>query len=156
MGNFIVCVRTFSQTSGVTNIFPDIKPCKIFFSALYARIDIYWAYDIIFPSYFLASFFPPRNQYAGFFFFWNHPQKSLSKVKKSNNHLLSGQILMSIISKAFWNNRGQNPWGEGGIHFYLPSPGKNIRTYGDDMINFFALIWSPLSRAKREGSEASL
>ena len=118
-------------------------------------INIYSAYDIIFPSYFLASFSRPRNQYAGFFFFLKSPL-TLSKVKKSNNHLLSRQILMSIISKAFWNNRGQNPRGKGGIHFYLPSPGKNIRTYGDDMINFFASIWSPLSSAKRERSEASI
>ena len=36
---------------------------------------------------------------------------------------------LSIISKAFWNNRGQNSLEErGGIRFYLPLPGESVRT----------------------------
>ena len=37
---------------------------------------------------------------------------------------------LSIISKAFWNIRGQNSQGErGGIRFYLPLPGASVGTY---------------------------
>ena len=44
---------------------------------------------------------------------------------------------LSIISKGFWNNRGQRSLGErGGICFYLPLPGESVRTHGDVIIKF--------------------
>ena len=44
---------------------------------------------------------------------------------------------LQIISNAFWNNRGQNSWGERGeIFFYLPLPGASVRTYGDVITKF--------------------
>jgi len=60
-----------------------------------------------------------------------------SKVKWSaaKIHQTFGQLTdsdLSIISKGFWTNRGQNSLGErGGIRFYLALPGKSVRTYGD-------------------------
>ena len=66
-----------------------------------------------------------------------------SKVKWSapRIHQTFGQLTnsdLSIISKGFWNNRGQKSLGErGGICFYLPPlPGESVRTHGDVIIKF--------------------
>ena len=59
-------------------------------------------------------------------------------------HQTFGQLTdsdLSIISKDFWNNRGQNSLvKKGGIRFYLTLPGKSVltygRTYGDVITKF--------------------
>ena len=62
---------------------------------------------------------------------------------------------LQIISNAFWNNRGQNSWGERGeIFFYLPLPGASVRTYGD-VITKFSRMDSLLSLL-RYGAPCSL
>ena len=92
--------------------------------------------------FFSVGYFSPRNLFACFFpleislhdiFFLKSPITS-SKVKWSapKIHQTFGQLTdsdLSIISKGFWNNRGQNSLGERGeIRFYLPLPGKSIQT----------------------------
>ena len=97
---------------------------------------------------FSAGYFFPRNLFACFFpksvcrtFFLKSPIIP-SKVKWSapKIHQTFGQLTdsdLSIISKDFWNNRGQNSLGKrGGIRFYLPLPGKSVRTYGDVITKF--------------------
>ena len=53
--------------------------------------------DIIFPRYFLASFFPLEISLQDIFFFWNHPyppQKSNGRPLESAKHLLSRKTLI--------------------------------------------------------------
>ena len=114
------------------NFFPNLS--EVFFSALYVMSDIF---------FFSAGYFSPRNLFACFFpleislqdIFLKSPITP-SRVKWSapKIHQTFGQLTdsdLSIISKGFWNNRGQNSLGErGGIRFYLPLPGKSVRTDG--------------------------
>ena len=74
--------------------------------------------------------------------FFSETTHNPSEVKWSapKIHQTFGQLTdsdLSIISKDFWNNRGQNSLGKrGGIRFYLPLPGKSVRTYGDVITKF--------------------
>ena len=91
-----------------------------------------------------------------------------SKVKWSalKIHQTSGQLTdsnLSIISKGFWNNRGQNSLVErGGICFYLPLPGESLRTYGDvitkfsrmDSLSSFIARGDPLRAPRARGGSA--
>ena len=125
-------LRIFSQTSLELEIFSVRYNGARFFSALYIMSDIFFSVGC-FSQEFICTFFPSQNQPAGHFF-----QKSpitLSKVKWSapKIHQTFGQLTdsdLSIISKGFWNNKGQNSQGErGGICFYLPLTGKYVRSY---------------------------
>ena len=93
--------------------------------------DSFSVQDIIFPSYVLASFFPSKSVCKIFFL------KSLitpSKIKylASKIHQAFAQLTDSglpIISKAFSNNRGQTPKGEGRNSPLLTST-QTVRTDG--------------------------
>ena len=55
---------------------------------------------------------------------------------------------LQIISNAFWNNRGQNSWGERGeICFSLPLPGASVQTYGDVIAKFSRMELHARSKA---------
>ena len=73
-------------------------------------------------------------QCAGHFFLKSPitPQKSNGRPLKSTKHLVSWQILIcQSFLKAFETIGDKNSLGEGGgIRFYLPLPGKSVRTYG--------------------------
>ena len=102
--------------------------------------------DVIFPRYFLARFFPLEISLQDIFC-WNHP----SPPQKSNGRPLIYQTFsqltdsdLSIIYKAFWENRGQNSLLERGeMCFYLPLPGESVRTYSDVITNFFRMYSLP-------------
>ena len=95
--------------------------------------DIFFQCRMFFPRNLFACFFSSRNQPAGHFFLKS--PTTLSKVKwpAPKIHQSFGQLTdsdLSIISKGFWDNRGQNSQGERGrIRFYLPLPGKYVRSY---------------------------
>ena len=88
---------------------------------------------IFFSQEFICMLFPSKSVRRTFFL---KSPITLSKVKWSapKIHHTFGQLRDSelpIISKGFWNNRGQNSLGEReGIRFYSPLPGKSVRTYG--------------------------
>ena len=142
-GWFCLSKNFFSQISGVRKFFPDIRQCKSFFSALYTSWAIFFSVqDIIYfhPVISLQAF-PPQNQSAGYFYLKSPITPSKVKLSAPKIHQTFAQLTdfdLSIISKAFWNNRGQNSLRErGGIRFYLPLPGESVRTYGN-VINKFS------------------
>ena len=109
-------------------------------SALYTSWAIFFSVqDIIFHSYILASCFPSKLV-CRIFFLKSFITPSKVKCSAPKIHQTFAQLAdsdMSIISKAFWNNRGQNFLRErGGIRFYLPLPGESVRTYGDVITKF--------------------
>ena len=91
--------------------------------------------------FFSAGYFSPRNLSASFFpleislhdifsKITHNPLKSQIVGSQNQTNICSvDRFWFRIISKAFWNNRGQNSLGErGGIRFYLPLPGESVRT----------------------------
>ena len=129
-GVYWFSLRIFSQTSLQLEIF----------SPRYNGVRFCWALYVMSDIFFSAGYFFPRNLFACFFpksvcrtFFLKSPIIP-SKVKWSATkiHQTFGQLTdsdLSIISKGFWNNRGQYSLGErGGIHFYFPIPGGSVRT----------------------------
>ena len=95
---------------------------------------------MFFPRNLFACFFPPEISLQDIFFLKSPITPSKVKWSAPKIHQTFGQLTdsdLSIISKGFWNNRGQNSLGErGGIRFYLPLPGKFVLTYGDVITKF--------------------
>ena len=97
----------FSNLSGVRNFFPDIR---FFFSQHYTSWAIFFSVqDIIFPRNLFACFFPVEVNLEEIFL---KSPITPSKVKWSAPKIQQtfGQLTdsdLSIISKGFWNNRGQ-------------------------------------------------
>ena len=126
---FVLANNFSPNLSGVRNYFPDIQRCKIFFQH-------YTSYcfqsRIFFPGIYLHAFFLSKSVCRTFFL---KSPISPSKVKWSAPKIYQtfGQLTdsdLSIISKGFWNNRGQNSLRErGGIRFYLPLPGESVWLY---------------------------
>ena len=105
-----------------------------------------WAIFFFSVGYYFSHVFPcklfsPRNQSAGYFFLKSPITPSKVKWLAPKIHQTFAQLTdsdLSIISKAFWNNRGQNSLGErGGIRFYLPLPGESVQMYIDVITKFF-------------------
>ena len=132
----------FLNLSGVRNFSPTYNGVRIF-SALYVMSDIFFQCRIFFSQEFILSLqeiflkspIPPSKVK------WSAP-----KIHQTFGQLTDSDL--SIISKGFWNNRGQNSLGErGGIRFYLPLPGKSVRTYrrtyGDVITKFSRMDSSP-------------
>ena len=127
-------LRIFSQTSLELEIFsPRYNSVRFFFNILHHERYFFPLQDV-FSQEFICMLFSSRNQPAGHFIFLKSPITP-SKVKWSapKIHQTFSQLTdsdLSIISKGFWNNRGQNSQVErGGIRFYLPLPGKSVRSY---------------------------
>ena len=123
----------FSQTSLELEIFSPRYNCvRFFFSIL--RHERYFFSAWCFSQEFVCMHFSSRKQPAGHFFLKSPITSSKVKWTAPKIHQLFGQLTdsdLSIISKGFWNNRGQNSQGEkGGIRFYLPLPGKSLQTDG--------------------------
>ena len=114
-------LKFFFPTYNGLRFFQHYTPWAIFFSVQ----------DIFLPGIYLHAFFLSKSVCRTFFL---KSPITPSKVKWSapKIHQTFGQLTdsdLSIISKGFWNNRGQNSLGErGGIRFYLPLPGKSVRT----------------------------
>ena len=124
----------FSQTSLELEIFsPRYKRYKIFFSALYVMSDISFSAGCFFPGIYLHAFFLQKSACRTFFFLKSPITPSKVKWSAPKIHQTFSQLTdsdLSIISKGFWNNRGKNSQVErGGIRFYLPLPGKSVRSY---------------------------
>ena len=90
--------------------------------------NIFSLQDIFLPGIYLHAFFPLEISLHDIFSKITH-----SPVKGQMVYQTFGQLTdadLSIISKTFWNNRGQNSLGErGGLRFYLPLPGEPARSY---------------------------
>ena len=86
---------------------------------------------LFFPVISLQTF-SPRNQSAGSFFLKSPITYSKVKCSAPKIHQTFAQLTysgLSIISKAFSNDRGQNSLrGRRGIRLYLPLPGQSVRT----------------------------
>ena len=106
--------------------------------------DIFFSVqNIIFPRYFLASFFVLEIRLQDIFFLKSPITPSKVKWSALKIHQTFAQLTdsdLSIISKAFWNNREQEE--RGGIRFYLPLP-EDVRTYGDVITKFSRMDSSP-------------
>ena len=135
MGYFtdLVCIgRIFSQISLELEFFSPTYNGVRFCSALYVMSDIFSVQDTFLPGIYLHAFFLSKSVCRTFFL---KSPITPSKVKWSapKIHQTFGQLTdsdLSIISKGFWNNRGKNSQVErGGIRFYLPLPGKSVRSY---------------------------
>ena len=141
----------------VRKIFFPIYNGVRFFSALYVMSDICFTYylfafsvqDALFSRVFPCKFISPRNQSAGYFF-WLEITHNPSKVNWSaaKIHQTSAQQTdsdLSITSKAFRNNRGQNSPGQWKNSFLLTSTRRD-RTV-TSKANFlgwmtnFSLLW---------------
>ena len=119
----------FSQTS----LDLEFRRCKIFFFQHCTSWAIFFSVqDIFLPGISLHPFFLSTSVCTTFFL---KSPITPSKVKWSAPKIYQtfGQLTdydLSIISKGFWNNRGQNSLGErGGIRFYLPLAGESVRSY---------------------------
>ena len=87
--------------------------------------------DIVFPGISLQAFLLWKSVRKIFFSEITHkPLKSQIVGSQNQTNICSvDRFWFRIISKAFWNNRGQNSLGErGGIRFYFPLPGESVRT----------------------------
>ena len=131
----LVWGRIFSQTSLELEMFsPTYNGVKIFFSIIRHKRYFFSAGHLFPGIIYLHAFFPSKSVCRTFFL---KSTITPSKVKWSapKIHQTFGQLTdsdLSIISKGFWTNRGQNSLGErGGIRLYLALPGKSVRTYGD-------------------------
>ena len=131
MGDFtdLVCIgRIFSQSSLQLEIFSPTYNGVRFFSALYVMSDIFFSAGYFSPRNLFTCFFPLEISLHDIFSKITH-----SPVKGQMVYQTFGQLTdadLSIISKSFWNNRGQNSLGErGGLRFYLPLPGEPVRSY---------------------------
>ena len=131
--------RTFSQTSLELEILSSTSNGVTIFFRIIRHERYFFQCRIFFSQEFICMLFSSRNQSAGYFLKSSiTPSKvkwSASKIQQTFGRLTDSNL--SIISKGFWNNRGQNSPGErGGIRFYLPLPGKFVRTYGDVITKF--------------------
>ena len=132
MGDFtdLVCIeRIFSQTSLELEIFSLTYNGVRFFFQHSTSWAIFFHCRIFFSQEFTCMlFFLSKSVCTTFFSKITH-----SPVKGQMVYQTFGQLTdadLSIISKSFWNNRGQNSLGErGGLRFYLPLPGEPVRSY---------------------------
>ena len=133
-GVCLVWVTIFFPASGVRNFSPTYNGERFFFQhyTSWSLICFFFSAVYYFSQVFPCKLFSHRNRSAGYFFLKSpiNPSKvkwSASKIYQTFAQLRDSDL--SIISKAFWNNRGQNPLGEkGGIHFYLPLPRESLCT----------------------------
>ena len=128
------CLRIFPQTSLELEIFsPRYNGVRVFFQHYTELAIFFFSVQDIFSQEFLCMLFSSRNQPAGHFFLKSPITPSKVKWSTPKIHQTFSQLTdsdLSIISKGFWNNRGQNFQGErGGIRFYLPLSGKSVRSY---------------------------
>ena len=126
-------LRIFSQTSPELEIFQrDWNNGVGLFFQHYTSWVIFFSVQDIFAQEFI--FFPPEISLQDIFFLKSPITPSKVKWSAPKIHQTFGQLTdsdLSIISKGFWNNRGQNSQGErGGIRFYLLLPVKSVRSYG--------------------------
>ena len=126
-------LRIFSQTSLELEIFfPRYNRVRFFFSIIRHERYFFQCRMFFFPRNLFGCFFSSRNQPAGHFFLKSPITPSKVKWSAPKIHQTFGQLTdsdLSIISKGFWNNRGQKSQGErGGIRFYLPLFGKSVRS----------------------------
>ena len=132
-GWFCLSKNFFPKSLGLENFSVTYDSVRVFFSVLYTSWAIFFSVqDIIYfhPVISLQAF-PPQNQSAGYFYLKSPITPSKVKLSAPKIHQTFAQLTdfdLSIISKAFWNNRGQNSLGEReGIRFYLPLPGESVR-----------------------------
>ena len=127
-------LRIFSQTFlGLKTFSPRHNGVRFFFSII-RHERYFFQCRMFFPRNLFACFFPPEISLQDIFFLKSPITPSKVKWSAPKIHQTFGQLTdsdLQIISKGFWDNRGQNSQGErGGIRFYLPLPGKSVRSYG--------------------------
>ena len=117
--------RTFSQTSLELEILSSTSNDVTIFFRIIRHERYFFQCRIFFFQEFICMLFSSRNQSAGYFLKSSiTPSKvkwSASKIQQTFGQLTDSNL--SIISKGFWNNGGQNSLGErGGIRFHSPTP----------------------------------
>ena len=152
----LVCIgRIFSQTSLELEIFSlTYNDIRFFLQHRTSWAIFFLVQDIFLPGIYLHAFFLSKSVCRTFFL---TSPITPPKVKWSapKIHQTFGQLTysdLSIISKGFWNNSGQNSLGErGGIRFYLPLPGKSVRTDGRWRHNqiVYQILLTMVLRARR-------
>ena len=145
MGHFtdrdLVCIGRifFSNSLELEICSPTYNGVRFFFSIV-RHERYFFQCRIFFSQEFICVLFSSRNQSEGHFLLKLPITPSKVKWLAPKIHQIFGQLTdsdLSIISKGFWNNRGQNSLGErGGIRFYLLLPGKSVRTYGRTVTSY--------------------
>ena len=110
-------LRIFSQTSLELEIFsPRYNGVRFFFSII-RHERYFFQCRMFFPRNLFACFFPPEISLQDIFFLKSPITPSKVKWSAPKIHQTFGQLTdsdLSIISKGFWNNRGQYSLGERG------------------------------------------
>ena len=113
---------------------PTYNDVKFFFSIIRHK-RYFFSAGHLFPGIVYSHAFFPSKSVCRTFFLKSTITPSKVKWSAPKIHQTFGQLTdsdLSIISKGFWTNRGQNSLGKrGGIRLYLALPGKSVRTYGD-------------------------
>ena len=133
-GVYWFSLRIFSQISLQLEIFSPRYNGVRFCSALYVMSDIFFSAGYFFPRNLFACFFP--KSVCRTFFLKSPITPSKVKWSAPKIHQTFGQLTdsdLSIISKGFWNNRGQYSLGERGefISTYPYPESLYGRTCGD-------------------------
>ena len=126
MGDFtdLVWARIFSQTSLELEIFsPTYNSVRFFFFQHYTSWATFFSVQATyFPGIYVHAFFLSKSVCRTFL---------LKSSITPKIHQAFGQLTysdLSLISKGFWNNGGQNSLGErGGIRFHFPLLGESVR-----------------------------
>ena len=104
--------------------------------------DILFSAGYYFSQVFPCKLFSLRNQSAGYFFLKSPLTPSKVKWLAPKIHQIFAQLTdtdLSIISKAFWNNRGQDSLAKGeGRNFLLLTPTQRVHTDVVDVITKFS------------------
>ena len=118
----------FSQISEVKIFFLTYNGVRFFFSIIYVMREIFSIAGYNFSQVYPCKLFPSKSVYMIFFF--KSPITS-SKVKLPSAKIhpnIDSERDLSVIAKAFWNNRGQNSLGERGRNSFLLTPTRRVRT----------------------------
>ena len=104
--------------------------------------DIFFSAGCFFPGIYLHAFFLPKSACRTFFFLKlsTTPSKVKCRPLKSTKHLVSWHILICQSFLKAFETIGDKTL-KGRIRFYLPLPGKSVRsyvrwTYGDVITKF--------------------
>ena len=122
--------RTFSKTSLELEILSSTCNGVTFFFRIIRHERYFFQCRIFFSQEFICMLFSSRNQSAGYFLKSSiTPSKvkwSAPKIQQTFGQLTDSNL--SIISKGFWNNGGQNSLGERGGDSFLLTPTRQVRT----------------------------
>ena len=123
-------LRIFSQTSLELEIFPPRYNGVRFFFSIIRHERYFFQCRMFFPRNLFACFFPPEISLQDIFFLKLSitPSKVKCRPLKSTKHLVSWHILICQSFPKAFETIGDKTL-KGRIRFYLPLPGKSVRSY---------------------------